>query len=551
MKLVPTIFFSFLFAVLFIHPSYATHIIGGDLTVRWVSSNPSSDTYELTFRQFQDCDGSVTNQDLWFINNPTLIDVIAFDVATDQEVTAITMNLISTDTLVLGDLCYAPQGLCVLEGIYEATFDLPKNPNGYYISKEICCRNNNISNLSNPVSTGITFTVSIETTNEDFSSIGNSSPVFGEYPSDGYLCVGRESTFNYGIVDPDGDSLVYSIVTPLNANDIQGGGGGLSTSTGPAPYDFITWRNGYDLIDIFGSGSYLTIDSFTGDISAFTPNFGVFVFAVKVEEYRDGVKLGEIRRDLQYKAINCDGGNHPRLTAFDDSTLSNQDVLEDGSLFGAFMDTVKGSQFHFPVEVGQELCLTIKTLDPDETTNIQDEILQDSVAVFCHLDLFNDSLPLLSDTATFFSDSALVETSSQFCWSPTCINIREEPYTVLFYAKDKSCTGTHTTNMEVNISVFDTETELNFTLPNVFTPNDDDFNQVFTLNNRLNNCFEADFNIRIFDRWGRFVWESNDILFEWDGKNDKGKDEQEGVYYWVIKSSVDEFPDKGFVHIFR
>ena len=42
----------------------------------------------------------------------------------------------------------------------------------------------------------------------------NNSPIFTEYPAP-YICVNEPFCFNNGAFDPDGDSLVYSLITPL------------------------------------------------------------------------------------------------------------------------------------------------------------------------------------------------------------------------------------------------------------------------------------------------------------------------------------------------
>ena len=43
------------------------------------------------------------------------------------------------------------------------------------------------------------------------------SPLFTEYPAP-YICAGQPYCYNNGSIDVDGDSLVYSLQTPLNNN---------------------------------------------------------------------------------------------------------------------------------------------------------------------------------------------------------------------------------------------------------------------------------------------------------------------------------------------
>jgi len=72
-----------------------------------------------------------------------------------------------------------------------------------------------------------------------------------------------------------------------------------------------------------------------------------------------------------------------------------------------------------------------------------------------------------------------------------------------------------------------------FELPNIFTPNGDGVNDVFKA---LPNDYSGMFTIRIFNRWGNLVFESNDPDFEWDGTNQTSKQPvPEGTYFYVAE----------------
>lgn len=71
-----------------------------------------------------------------------------------------------------------------------------------------------------------------------------------------------------------------------------------------------------------------------------------------------------------------------------------------------------------------------------------------------------------------------------------------------------------------------------YELPNVFTPNGDDKNDFFT---PLPNWrFVKDVDIKIYDRWGLLMFETNDPNVLWDGtsKDTKGKS-TDGTYFYV------------------
>jgi gliding motility-associated-like protein len=64
------------------------------------------------------------------------------------------------------------------------------------------------------------------------------------------------------------------------------------------------------------------------------------------------------------------------------------------------------------------------------------------------------------------------------------------------------------------------------TVPNVFTPNGDGFNDVLKFTN-----LEYHINSRlvVYNRWGRIVYENDDYKNDWDGG---GLDD--GVYYFIL-----------------
>ncbi len=72
--------------------------------------------------------------------------------------------------------------------------------------------------------------------------------------------------------------------------------------------------------------------------------------------------------------------------------------------------------------------------------------------------------------------------------------------------------------------------------PNVFSPNDDGFNDKFL---PLSDCALEQFTMRIFDRWGDLVYETNDPGAGWDGRF-KDKVLQPGVYVWQMEYVVVE-----------
>ncbi len=64
---------------------------------------------------------------------------------------------------------------------------------------------------------------------------------------------------------------------------------------------------------------------------------------------------------------------------------------------------------------------------------------------------------------------------------------------------------------------------------NVFTPNGDGKNDIFSLTPVIE---VARFNLKIYNRWGHLVFETNDINQGWDGMI-QGNEASAGVYVWT------------------
>jgi gliding motility-associated-like protein len=81
--------------------------------------------------------------------------------------------------------------------------------------------------------------------------------------------------------------------------------------------------------------------------------------------------------------------------------------------------------------------------------------------------------------------------------------------------------------------------------PNSFTPNGDGFNDGFGGEGRLLEHYE----LLIFDRWGRLVFESRSLDHRWDGRVN-GEDPVTGVYAYRYRAKGLSMPlQQGFGHI--
>ena len=104
----------------------------------------------------------------------------------------------------------------------------------------------------------------------------------------------------------------------------------------------------------------------------------------------------------------------------------------------------------------------------------------------------------------------------------------EALYNVTLIAiSDQGCRDTSTVPVKV------VEEEVYF-IPNSFTPNGDDINQVFKPEFSTGISFE-DYSMVIFNRWGQVVFESNNINHGWNGTyGENGEALLSGMYIWKI-----------------
>lgn len=126
-------------------------------------------------------------------------------------------------------------------------------------------------------------------------------------------------------------------------------------------------------------------------------------------------------------------------------------------------------------------------------------------------------------------------------------------YTVVVAAwnDDPACVVFDTLSIEV-------VEQATIAMTNVFTPNNDGTNDMFTA--KISGVQEI--KVEVFDRWGRLVHESNASGIAgspqdyplWDGKAGNGNVAADGVYYYVIRAigyDTKEYPVTGFVQLLQ
>jgi gliding motility-associated-like protein len=80
--------------------------------------------------------------------------------------------------------------------------------------------------------------------------------------------------------------------------------------------------------------------------------------------------------------------------------------------------------------------------------------------------------------------------------------------------------------------IVEIEEDVNVYIPNTFTPNDDNINDVFNIKGI--GLKSEGYYMEVFDRWGTLVYSTKDINKGWDGTV-KGVKATEGVYIYKVR----------------
>lgn len=152
--------------------------------------------------------------------------------------------------------------------------------------------------------------------------------------------------------------------------------------------------------------------------------------------------------------------------------------------------------------------------------------------------------PMSSDGANFiYSWAPSTYLNNNLAANPTSNPTSDISYVLTVRSALLGCTATDTVVVKVECG--------DIYLPNAFTPGDHSANNdYFGLKNR--NIVQLN-HFRVYDRWGKEVFSTNDISEQWDGKVN-GVDCPYGVYAWVVDgfcASGKRISKKGNVTLLR
>ncbi|MBN1186084.1 MAG: gliding motility-associated C-terminal domain-containing protein [Bacteroidales bacterium] len=270
---------------------------------------------------------------------------------------------------------------------YIAIHEYP-GPGVYQILVQDPNRNAGVKNIPNSVNT----IFSIKTTIFIDPQVGdNSTPFLLNYPID-KAAVGHVFIHNPGAFDPDGDSISYKLTICTKEN-----GEPIPDYTLPPASDSIY------------------IDEVTGDLIWDSPTeVGIYNVAMNIEEWRQGVKIGNVVRDMQIQVYDSDN-EPPEIFGMQDLCVVAGDTARlrlwatDADNDSVFV-IAQGGPFAFNINPAKYYHDTIwSDYDTIWTTDTTYRV-----------------------NATFRYDYSTLH----FVWPTHCIHVRGQPYTVIVRAED-------------------------------------------------------------------------------------------------------------------
>ncbi|MCC7466386.1 MAG: gliding motility-associated C-terminal domain-containing protein [Saprospiraceae bacterium] len=281
---------------------------------------------------------------------------------------------------------FPPQGVPLANDIKYNTYVAEHTfagPSTYTISMTDQNRIGGIINVNPPASDNVPFHIQTTYTFQDAQFGGmNSTPYLLQPPVDN-ACVGKPFKHNPNASDPDGDSLSYQLIVPL-----QGANANVPNYSFPNEIGF-------------GLDNNFSLDPVTGDILWQSPKVpGTYNIAFEIISWRKGKVIDRTIRDMQIFVSACNN-NPPVVEAIN----------------------------KICVVAGQEVDFTVLGTDID--TN--DLILLTALGA-----------PLTSQYSKAIFDApedwGKPPVTGRFTWKTACEHVSNQPYTVVFKATDSLTT---------------------------------------------------------------------------------------------------------------
>ena len=314
-------------------------------------------TYEVTIITYTKCSSTSADRDS--------LELIWYSADSSVEIGRKTVARFPAPITLPDDVCY---------NTYTTTISFPGRAS-YVLTMTDPNRIGDIINISGSIGVKFYLEDTIHIPNE--LKLGNNCSVELFTPPIDYACVGDTFIHNPGAYDPDGDSLVFTLIPPKQEPNLDVPGYLFPDEVNPGPDNTIA------------------LDRNTGEFIWATPQrVGIYNIAFLVQEYRSGQLISSMIRDMQIFVDNCPNNDPPKLDPIVDTCIYAGDTLD----------------------------ITIRATDSD---------FGQTVTLYA----YGGPLEISSDPASFTAISGNPALGS-FYWQTNCDHVRSQFYTVIFKAED-------------------------------------------------------------------------------------------------------------------
>ncbi|MBI3502084.1 MAG: PKD domain-containing protein [Bacteroidetes bacterium] len=273
-KIIILLFFASSFSLFHSYEAKASHMAGGQITY----THTAGLTYNITYTFYRDCSG---------IPAPATVPIVITSANASFTATVTSGAGVNNGNVV--PVCPTATTTCSggatpgrEKWVYTASVTLPSAQTDWNFSVSQTARNAAITTIVSPG----TMAMYVYATLNNTITPGNNASFFANDPA-AFVYTGQTFCFNNGAVDIDGDSVAYSLITPLID-----------------PVNTVTYTGTYTPTQPLTSTPPVTFNATTGDVCMFPTASGeVTVMAILVKEYRYGILIGSVERDIQVSVL--------------------------------------------------------------------------------------------------------------------------------------------------------------------------------------------------------------------------------------------------------
>ena len=280
----------------------AKHILGGSANYRVTGQSATASTLSIEFVIIRNAQGGGASFD-----SPAQFGIYGFK---NNQYTYLAIASTNPSSIELLDLEYpdsCPE-LSYETGVYSFDVSLPNSTyDSYVISHQRCCRDNGLSNISNPEESGLALSITIYPKAFEFIEKAREIPM----SSIPFLLNNMdEHTLDLSIDDPY--TKEYLLTTPSTA----GGTSGVTFGDPEAcdgivpnpqnclpPYGIVDFK---DDANPYGLGADVSLDKENGDFIVDIPTVGINLFEITINRFDNGELLSSVNSQWTTTISTCE-----------------------------------------------------------------------------------------------------------------------------------------------------------------------------------------------------------------------------------------------------